>query len=325
MRFVTASKTHIFQRLVVDTKKAAGRAIFRGHVGQRRTVGKAQAIEAGAIIFHKPPNNALGAQHLRGGEHQIGGGDALRHCARQFEADDFGDQHRHRLPQHRSLGLDPANAPTKHAKAVYHRRMAVCTHAGVGIRDLCSVGRIRCPYRLRNMFQIHLMANASAGRDSLEIIKALAAPFQEVIAFAVAVIFDFHILLCCLGMAKLINHYRVVDDQMHGNQRIDFCRITAQFCHRIAHRGKINDARNACEILQQNARWTILNFLGGFGIGLPIDNRLRIGHIHRKAAIFETQHIFEEHFHRKRQARYITQFGRCLGQRIISNGASAGC
>jgi hypothetical protein len=55
--------------------------------------------------------------------------------AGQLEADDFGDQHRNRLAEHRRFRLDAADAPAEHAEAVDHRGVAVGADAGVGIGD----------------------------------------------------------------------------------------------------------------------------------------------------------------------------------------------
>ena len=57
----------------------------------------------------------------------------------QLEADDLRDQHRHRLAEHRRLGLDAADAPAEHAEAVDHRRVRVGAdeRVGVGRRRSC--------------------------------------------------------------------------------------------------------------------------------------------------------------------------------------------
>src|SRR3546814_14563396 len=59
---------------------------------ERRAVREAEAVEAGAIIFDEAADDALGAQHLGRGQHQVGRGDAFLQLAGEFEADDFGDQ-----------------------------------------------------------------------------------------------------------------------------------------------------------------------------------------------------------------------------------------
>src|SRR3546814_4154656 len=56
--------------------------------------------------------------------------------------------------------------------------------------DVCSSDLLARPHRLRDMFQIDLVADAGARGDRLEIVERLRSPFQKVIAFAVAIIFD---------------------------------------------------------------------------------------------------------------------------------------
>ena len=171
--FRTAGQTQIIERLVINAKEATGRAIFGRHVGERRTVGQRQGRKAGAIIFDKAANHALGAQHLGCGEHKVGRGHALGQCAGQLETNNFRDQHRHWLAKHCGLRLNPANAPTQHAKAVDHRRVAVGANAGVGIGDGRAIFGCAGPNGLRDMFKVHLMANAGSGRDGLKVIQRL--------------------------------------------------------------------------------------------------------------------------------------------------------
>ena len=135
-------EAHVIERLVVDREEAAGRAVFRRHVGDRRAIGERHRRQAWAEELDEAADHALGAQHLRDGEDEIGGGDALVQLAEQLEADDFGNQHRHGLAEHRGLGLDPADAPTEHAETVDHRRVAVGADQRVGIRDHRAVAVI---------------------------------------------------------------------------------------------------------------------------------------------------------------------------------------
>ena len=54
----------------------------------------------------------------------------------RLEADHLGEQHRHRLAEHRRLGLDAADAPAEHGEAVDHGGVAVGADQRVGIGDL---------------------------------------------------------------------------------------------------------------------------------------------------------------------------------------------
>ena len=113
----------------------------------------------------------------------------------EAEADDFGDQHADRLAEHRRLGLDPADAPAEHAEAVDHRRVAVGPDERVGIGERLAVRVLVGPDALGDMLEIDLVADAGARRHHLEIVERLAAPLQELVALAVALIFELDVLL----------------------------------------------------------------------------------------------------------------------------------
>ena len=320
LRLFAAGQAQVVQCLVVDAEEAAGGAIFGRHIGQRRAVGQRQRRKAGAEIFDETPHNAVLAQHVGGGQHQIGGGDAFLQRAGQLEADNLGDQHADGLAQHSGLGLDAANAPAQHAQTIDHGGVRIGADAGVWIGNGGAALVHARPHRLRDVFQVHLMADAGAGGHGIEIVQRFAAPFQEVITFHIAVIFDLDVLLERLGVAEFIHHHRVVDHQIDRNQRVDLAGIAAQLGDGIAHRGQIDHAGNAGEILQQHARGAILDLVLRFGrVFLPIDQRLNVGGGNGEAAVLETQQILKQHLHAERQARNVAQLGRGLLQRVIGN------
>ena len=229
-------------RFRIDREEAAGGAIFRRHVGERRAVFQAQLVQAGAVIFHELAHHALLAQHLGGGQHQVGGGDAFAQLAGQLEADHFGNEHRDGLAQHGGFRLDAAHAPAQHSKAVDHGGVAVGAHHAVGEGDLDgllvdAVLLLPDPHRLGQVFQVHLVADAGARRHDAEVRKGLLAPAQELVALLVAFIFDGHVLLERVLLAEIVDHHAVVDDQIDFRQRIDLFRVAAQLLHGIAHRG----------------------------------------------------------------------------------------
>ena len=131
----------IAQGFRVDREEAAGRAIFRRHVGDGGAVLQRHLVEARPVEFHELADHAVLAQHLRDGQHQIGGGDAFAQFARQLEADHFGNEHGNRLAEHGRFGLDAADAPAQHRKPVDHRGVAVGSDQRVGE----GVGRRSCP------------------------------------------------------------------------------------------------------------------------------------------------------------------------------------
>ena len=318
LRFFAPGQAQIIERLVIDAEKAARRAIFGRHIGERGAIGQSQPGEARPVIFDEAADHAVLAQQIGRGEHQVGGGHAFFQFAGEAETDHFGDQHRHRLAKHGRLGFDPADAPAEHAQPVDHRGVAVGADAriGIGHRDTVLVGA--GPHRLRDVFQIDLVADAGARRHRVEIVEAFRSPFEEVVAFEIALVFNLDVLFERLGRAEFIDHDRVVDDEVDRDQRVDLAGIAAELGNRIAHRGEIDHARHAGEILQQHARGAVLDLAGRFDrVVLPVDQRFHVMRRNGEAAVFEPQQVFQQHFHRKRQPRNVAILRRSLGQRII--------
>ena len=316
----------IAQRFAVDREEAAGGAIFGGHIGDGCAVCQRQAVQPFAVEFHELADHALLAQHLDDLQHQVGGRGALNHRAGQLEADDFGDQHRHRLAQHRGLGLDPAHAPAQNGQAVDHRGMAVGAHQGIGIGHLVPMLIGIGPDGLRQIFQVHLMANAGARRHDAEIVERLLAPFQEGVAFHVPLIFAVHVHLKGARRAEFVDHHRMVDDQIDRVQRVDLLGIAAQSQNPVAHRRKVDHGWHPGEILHQHARRAIGDLArvapavrAPFGKGADVIHRHRL-------AILEAQHVFQHHFQRGGQTGEGPQSGGFGGgDRIIGNGLAACC
>ncbi len=237
-------------------KEAAGRAVFGGHVGEGRAVGDRHRVEAGPVEFDELADDALLAQHLGDGQHEVGRGDALAQFAVQAEADHLGQQHRQRLAEHRRLRLDAADAPAEHGEAVDHGGVAVGADERVGIGDLDRLAvalLLRRPHRLGEIFEIDLMADAGAGRHDREVGEGLLAPLQEAVALLVLLVFARHVLRQRFRGAEMVDDDRMVDDEVDRNERIDLVRIAAERGHRVAHRGEVDDGRHAGEILHQDA------------------------------------------------------------------------
>ena len=113
------------QRLVVDGEDRRRRAELGAHVPDRRPVRQRHRADALAVELDELAHHAVPAQHLGDRQHHVGGGGAGRDLPGELEPDDARDEHRHRLAEHRRLGLDAADAPAEHAEPVDHRRVRV--------------------------------------------------------------------------------------------------------------------------------------------------------------------------------------------------------
>ena len=190
---LAAGVVEVADGLAVDREEAAGGAVFRRHVADGGAVFERHVIEAGAEELDELADDALLAEHLGDGEHQVGRGDALAEPAGEAEADDLGDEHRDRLAEHRRLGLDAADAPAEHGEAVDHGGVAVGADERIGIGQGAAV-LAASPHGLREIFEVDLVADAGAGRHDAEIAEGLLAPAEEPVALAVPLIFELDVL-----------------------------------------------------------------------------------------------------------------------------------
>ena len=113
---VPARQAQVVDGFPVNGEYAAGRAVFRGHVGDGRPVGQGQVIQAVTVEFDKLAHHPVCPEHFNHGQDQVRGRGAFRQGAVEFETDHFGDQHGDGLPQHRRTAwLQRAARPAEHA------------------------------------------------------------------------------------------------------------------------------------------------------------------------------------------------------------------
>ena len=157
------------------------------------------------------------------------------------------------------------------------------------------------PHGLRQIFEVHLVADAGARRHHAEIVEGACAPAQEGVALAVPLIFLLDIGEERGGGAECIDRHRVIDDEVDRNERIDLARVAVKRAHGVAHGGKIDHGWDAGEILHQHARGAE----GDLALALP---RLQpLGHAANvvggdAAPVFMPQQIFQQHLQREGQA-----------------------
>ncbi len=315
--FIAARHMHVVDSLAVDREEAACCAVFRAHIADGGTVGQGHAFQARSEEFDELADHTLLAQHLHHGEDKIGCRHAFLDLTGQAEPDDFGQEHGYWLAEHGSLGLDTANAPAEHAEAVDHGCVRVGANARIRIGDGYTVFFLG-PYSLRQIFEVHLVAYACAGRNDAEVLECLLAPFQEAVTFAVALILEIDIALEGLGIAEFVDDHRMVDDKINRDERIDLLGIATEIDHGVAHGCKIHDCWNTGKVLHQNARRTIGDFCAGTAaVDKPFGDILDIL-LEDRAVVFKTKQIFEQDFHGERKfgdAFQAVFFG--FGQTVI--------
>jgi len=246
--FVRATREpQVLQRHVVDREEAARRAVLGAHVPERRAVCERERRHAFAEVLDELPDDADLAEDLRHREHEVGRGRALRQGAGELHADDLRHEHRKGLAEHRGLGFDAADAPAEHAEPVDHRRVRV--GADEGVREGDTVARLddAC-----EELEVDLMADARVRRDGCEVVERALAPAQERVALAVPLELELDVALQGEPRRELVHLHRVVDHELDRDQRVDAARVAALLVHRVAHRGEVDDAGDAREVLEEH-------------------------------------------------------------------------
>ena len=114
------------------------------------------------------------------------------------------------------------------------------------------------------------MDDADARRHDAERVERLHAPFHELVAFVVALELELHVEVERVLRAVVVDHHRVVDDQVHGDQRFDDLGVAAHVAGHVAHRRQVREQRHAGEILQHDAGDDERDFVRALALGRPV-------------------------------------------------------
>ena len=212
----------------------------------------------------------------------------------ELEADDLRHEHRERLAEHRRLGLDPADAPAEHAEPVDHRRVRVGADERVGER-----GAVAVLDDAGEVLEVHLVADAGAGRHDLEVVERGLAPAQEQVALAVALELELDVAPERDARRERVDLHRVVDHELGRDQRVDLRRVAAEVGHRVPHRREVDDRRHAGEVLEQDARRRERDLVRRLGLRIPPRDRVDV------LLVAVAEHVLEQHPQRVREPRDV--------------------
>src|SRR5450755_2796720 len=107
----------------------------------------------------------------------------------QLKTYDLGYQHRDRLSQHRSFGLDAAHTPAKDAERIDHRGVRVGADQRVGVGSTAA-GPVVGENNACQALDVDLVHNAGVRRHDLKVAECSLAPAQETVALDIAGKFD---------------------------------------------------------------------------------------------------------------------------------------
>ena len=271
MRFAAAGGAQVVGAFLVDGEEAHRRAVFWSHVRDGRAVHERERGSAGSEELNELADDLRLAEQLRDGERDIGGGDAFTDRAGEMNAHNIRREEVNRLPEHARLRLDAAHAPADDAETIDHRGVRIRAHECVGIINVAGG-----EHALGEIFEVHLMHDADAGRDDLERVERLHAPLEELIALTVALKFDLQILGERIRRTGRIHLHRVIHHEVHRHERLDDLGVLAELRHGAAHRSEIHEQRDAGEVLQHDARDHERNLRRARLVRLPVREFLHV-------------------------------------------------
>ncbi len=140
-----------------------------------------------------------------------------------------------------------------------------------------------------------------SGRDDLEVAERGLPPLEELVALLVSLELELRVDRHRVARAERVDLHGVVDDELHGLQRVDLLRVAPELLHRVAHRGQVDDGGDAGEVLQEHARRRERDLARRLG-----------GHVHRGEgldvlgadghAVLGAEQVLEEDLQREREA-----------------------
>ena len=245
---LASRETQVLQRHVVDGEERRRRPVLGAHVGKGGAVGELEGRQAVAEELDELADDPVRAEHLGEREDEIGRRGAGGERADDAHADDDGDGQEHRLPEHRRLGLDATDAPGEDPQAVDHRRVRVRPDERVRHREA-----VLHRDHLAEMLEVHLMADPGPRRDHAHPVERLLGPAQQRVPLAVAPVLPLDVRLVRGRRPEEVHLNRVVDHEVHVDERIHLRRVAAGTSHRGAHRGEVDHRGHAGEVLHQHA------------------------------------------------------------------------
>ena len=162
-----------------------------------------------------------------------------------------GHEHVDRLAEHDALGLDAADAPADDAEAVDHRRVAVGADERVG-NATAPFAILADEDALGQVLEVDLVNDAGARRHNAEVVERLLAPAEELVALAVALELEFDVQVERRRPAKWSTCTEWSITRSAGTSGLILPGSPPKSLHRAAHRGQVDHARHAGEVLQDD-------------------------------------------------------------------------
>ena len=148
------------------------------------------------------------------------------------------------------------------------------------------------------------MADARVRRHDLERVERALAPAQERVALAVAAELELGVAADREPAREVVDLHRVVDHELGRDQRVDPAGSPPKRRHRLAHRGQVDDGRDAGEVLEEDARRREGDLARRLGLAFQVATASTSAAV-TVDAVLAAQDVLEQDPQRVRQARDV--------------------
>ena len=292
---VTAGQGQVLDGLIVDREDCGGGTELRRHVTDGCTVSQRQLGNASAVELYELADDAVLAQHIGDGEHNVGCGNARLNVASQLEANDARNEHGDRLAKHCGLSLNTTDTPAQDAQAVLHGRVGVSTNTGVRV---CQA--VVLEDNASQVLDVDLVDNTGSRRNNAEVGECASTPTEELVALIIALVLNLDVLSQSVFATEGLDDDRVVDDHLCRVQRVNLIRVAAESLNSLTHGSQVNNTGDAGEVLHNNASRGELNLDRRISRRNPVGDSLDVL-LSDVGAIFVAQQVLTENLQRVRQ------------------------
>ena len=271
-----AGSPKVSEGFLVDGEVTHRGTVFGGHVGDCGAVRERKFGGSGSVEFNEFSDDFVLAENLGHGEGKIGGSGGSGKFPGQIKTDDFGGQEGKGLAEHTGFRFNSAHSPANDSEAVDHGGVGIGTDERIGVGEEGSISLFLGENAAGEVFEVHLMDDADSGGDDAKGLKGLLAPFEEFVAFAVALELVLHVQHERLFRSVDVDLNGVIDDEIDGDEGFDDFGIFFEAGDSIAHGGEVDQERHAGEVLEDDAGDSERDFFSGWFLGIPAGEVLDI-------------------------------------------------
>ena len=156
-----------------------------------------------------------------------------------------------------------------------------------------------------------------AGGTTRKLSKRRLPPLEELVPLAIAIELEAAVDRKRHARVERIDLHRVIDHEIARHERIDLRRVASEGDHRIAHRGEIDHARDAREVLQDHPPRHERDLSLAHALGVEGGERLHVllGD-HPAVAVPEAR--LEQNLDPDRQPRDVAVLAKCVDSKDLA-------